>query len=215
VRRDVVKIVCVSDTHDLPPRDVPDGDILIHAGDLTMMGTFQQIVAAGNWLRSLPHKHKVVICGNHDWLFEKDQYLARHALGQGITYLQDSTATVAGLKFYGSPWTPRCFDWAFNADAEIERYWKRIPEDTDILITHGPPRGVLDMTMRGEAVGCPALLSAVERIKPSVHVFGHIHEFGGRAMAQNGTVFVNAASGYRAEHPPVVLEFDAPAKEAA
>jgi Icc-related predicted phosphoesterase len=210
-----VRLVCLSDTHNNPPKNIPDGDILVHAGDLTMMGKFDEIARAGDWLRSLPHKHKVVICGNHDFLFERDQYLGRHALGPDITYLQDSGATVAGLKFYGSPWTPRFFDWAFNADDEIGRHWFKIPEGIDVLITHGPPFGILDMTQRGVAAGCPQLARRILEVRPRLHVFGHIHESHGEAIRDDGwTTYVNASNGSHAEHRPVVVDL-APTNEVA
>ena len=203
-----MRIVCISDTHNGKPK-VPDGDILIHAGDLTMNGTFMEIVKVGDWLRELPHKHKVVIAGNHDFLFEKDINLAKNALGPGLTYLQDSDSEIEGLKFYGSPWTPRFFDWAFNVDrGQLYRKWNLIPEGLDVLITHGPPAGILDKNAPawgGIHVGCTELYDAVKLVRPKLHVFGHIHESNGR-LDQDGTIFVNAAVGYRLEHKAVVVD---------
>ena len=93
-------------------------------------------------------------------------------------YLCDESLTLDGVKFYGSPWQPRFFDWAFNKDrgAPLKAIWDKIPLDTDVLITHGPPHGILDLTFDKIKAGCEELLLAVQRIKPKVHVFGHIHE---------------------------------------
>jgi hypothetical protein len=233
-----VRIVCISDTHvpvKLPP--IPDGDMLIHAGDLTCDGTFRQIKTAGEQLAALPHKHKVVIAGNHDKLFEKDLFLAREALGRGITYLQDEMRTIEGLRFFGSPWTPRFFDWAFQLEADDWRpkradserpfllggpnaartaaeHWARLPDVIDVLVTHGPPRGILDSaglditTRMVRHVGDADLLEAVKRIRPRLHVFGHIHSHPGRIEGE-GTIFVNAVTcdeQYNATRPPIVVD---------
>ena len=112
----------------------------------------------------------------------------------GVTYLQDEATTIMGLKFYGSPWQPRFFDWAFNADRgkPLADIWAKIPEDTDVLVTHGPPFGILDQTWRGEKVGCQDLLARVRIIRPRFHLFGHIHE-GYGAFQNESTVFLNGS----------------------
>ncbi len=145
------RIVCLSDTHNCNERiEVPDGDILIHAGDATTVGTHEQIRRFSDWFASLPHPHKVFVAGNHDWLFEKDNDSARSLLDPAIVYLQDSAIEIDGLKIYGSPWQPRFFDWAFNLNRgqEMAEKWAMIPDDIDILITHGPPNGILDLVPR-------------------------------------------------------------------
>src|SRR5271156_4214435 len=152
------RLVFISDTHNLQDKiTIPDGDILIHAGDLTMGGRPAEIAKAGQWLRSLLHPYKIVIAGNHDWLFQKRPMQAkaliseeptvegRDILDPSIVYLQDSAVEVMGLKFYGSPWQPFFYDWAFNVTrGQLHKYWDLIPSGLDVLITHGPPKGILD-----------------------------------------------------------------------
>lgn len=210
------RIVAISDTHSRHHQFValPEGDILIHAGDATVKGTFDEVVEFNRWLGTLPHKHKIFIAGNHDFLFEKSPDMAR-ALMSNVHYLQDSFVVVEGLKIYGSPWQPRFHDWAFNLDrgADIRRKWQQIPEDIDILVTHGPPYGILDMvsdrwTGVAEAVGCEELLPIVQHIKPRAHIFGHIHAGYGQ-LTQDGTQFVNASNCnelYKLVHSPIVLD---------
>jgi predicted phosphodiesterase len=205
-----VRIVCVSDTHGQHGRMVvPDGDLLVHAGDATLRGTRAQLEAFDAWLGSLPHPHKVVIAGNHDFALERDP--AARSWIRGGTYLQDEGVVVGGLRIWGSPWQPRFFDWAFNLDrgAPLAAVWAMIPADTDVLVTHGPPRGILDRTARGEDVGCDDLLrEVVERVRPRLHVFGHIHEAYGRE-ARDGITFVNASScdlRHDPVHPPIVVD---------
>ncbi|MDY3562150.1 metallophosphatase domain-containing protein [Gemmata sp. JC673] len=184
----------MSDTHGRHELTrVPDGDILVHAGDVTLDGSLEDVEEFDRWLGALPHRHKIVICGNHDWCFQREPEAARARITNAV-YLEDSGCEVAGLTFYGSPWTPLFFDWAFmRPDAELFETWERIPAGTDVLVTHGPPHGVLDLTNRDTRAGSLSLLHRVYELKPRLHVFGHIHEAAGRAEA-GGTRFVNAAT---------------------
>jgi Icc-related predicted phosphoesterase len=197
-----LRIVCVSDTHLFHehPRYknqivIPDGDILIHAGDGTMRGRPREVMLWMAWLKSLPHPNKVVVAGNHDWLFQKNPTFARSMIPDGIIYLEDDMKEVAGLKIYGSPWTPYFLDWAFNLKRghRLREKWNKIPRDIDILVTHGPPMGILDQVPDGERVGCEDLMDIVERVKPKLHVFGHIHHSGPNILKTSSTTFVNAA----------------------
>ncbi len=190
-----MKIVCISDTHsrhDLT--EVPDGDILVHAGDITVRGSLDDVESFDRWLGTLPHRYKVVICGNHDFCFQKAPSEARARITNAI-YLEDSGCEIEGLKFYGSPWQPWFGGWAFNlprGDA-LAAVWSLIPTGLDVLITHGPPEGILDLTRHGEAVGCRDLLDRVLEVQPRLHVFGHIHEAAGQRIVE-GITFVNAST---------------------
>ncbi|MEQ1503619.1 MAG: metallophosphatase domain-containing protein [Myxococcota bacterium] len=204
-----MRVVCLSDVHSrFAGLVVPDGDLLVVAGDLTRRGTREEIGAFDDWLATLPHPHKVVIAGNHDFGFERDP-AARTWITAG-TYLQDEGCRVGGLSVWGSPWQPRFFDWAFNLDrgAPLEAVWAKIPVGTDLLVTHGPPHGILDQCFDGRSVGDEALRDAVLRIRPRLHVFGHIHEaYGQREL--DGIRFVNASTcslAYVPDQAPIVID---------
>jgi Icc-related predicted phosphoesterase len=214
-----MRIVCISDTHNCNEQiDVPDGDLLIHSGDATINGTEQEVASFIDWFSGLPHMNKIFVAGNHDWLFELDNRAARILLSDnGISYLQDSSTEIVGLKIYGSPWQPRFFDWAFNLNRgyELAEKWRLIPDDVEILITHGPPYGILDEVPREwgvENTGCEELRKRVDEIaafgRLRLHIFGHIH-CGYGTTELNGVRFVNASTcdeNYDPVQPPIVLE---------
>lgn len=206
-----MRLVCVSDTHGMLDQvKVPDGDVLLHAGDLTRSGKLAQVEAAASSLRALPHRHKVIIAGNHDFAFERTPLEARAAM-HGLTYLQDEVVEVAGLRVWGAPWQPWFFNWAFNLTrgAALREKWRLIPAGVDVVLTHGPPLGILDTLASGEHVGCQDLREELlERVKPKLHVFGHIHEAHG-VVDVEGVRFINAATctlQYRPENAPVVVD---------
>src|SRR6266545_2807137 len=201
-------IVCVSDTHGRHADTVvPAGDVFVHAGDLTRHGLLEEVAEFDAWLASLPHRHKVVVCGNHDWCFQRAPDEARRRLRHAV-YLQDEAVAIEGLRFYGSPWQPWFLDWAFNLarGPDLAAKWALIPDDTDVLVTHGPPVGILDLTKRGDRTGCVDLLERVRIVRPKLHVFGHIHEAAGVARF-GATLFVNA-SAYTAGARAVVLRYE-------
>jgi Icc-related predicted phosphoesterase len=219
-----MKIVLISDTHN-KHQEVPkiDCDILCHAGDVTMSGTIHEIQKFGEWLKDYPAEFKVVIAGNHDFGFERNRSAAENALGDGnngVIYLQDSAVMLNGKKFYGSPWQPWFYDWAFNAwrGPEIKKYWDKIPDDTDVLITHGPAFGMCDKVSGGSPglleighAGCKDLLNRIREVNPLVHVSGHLHQGRGEATsALHGlTTFYNATivdEKYRVVYDPYVVE---------
>lgn len=223
------RFVCFSDTHGLhsniPAQHIIPGDVLIHAGDFSDTGQLEQIVSFSQWLKEYPCTHKVVIAGNHDitfhedyyhraWRrFHRDQYDCRtvRASLTNCIYLEDSPAEVAGYKFYGSPWQPFFCDWAFNLQPEQQQdIWERIPDQVDILLTHGPAYGHGDKCMHGGHAGCQHLLKAIRQRRVPIHVCGHIHE-GYGTTTDGQTVLINASTctfRYKPTNLPIV--FDAP-----
>lgn len=194
-----LKVVCVSDTHNTTPA-LPAGDILVHSGDLTQYGTFKELQRQLDWLNAQPHAHKIVVAGNHDLLLDV-AFVARHPdreldrpgaaardLDWGsIVYLEKTSAELGcgarTIRVFGSPETPRCGNFAFQYDSPApsspreQSIWTgRVPVDTDIRVTHGPPALHLD----GGGKGCGALLTELWRTRPALVVFGHIHHARGR-----------------------------------
>lgn len=206
-----MKLVLISDTHGKHRRfDIPEGDVLIHAGDIMTRGYDPlELQDFNSWLGELSHPNKIVIAGNHDWLFERS-YKTRELITNAI-YLEDSGVEIGGLKFWGSPVQPEFFNWAFNRKRgeEIQKHWDKIPEGTDVLITHGPPAGFRDWVKSGyESLGCRNLRDTIKKIKPKLNVFGHIH--GGYGGDHDGTTyFVNASllnEAYQPTNKPIVAE---------
>lgn len=181
-----IRIVCISDTHTLTTPYIPDGDILIHAGDLANAGTPAEIQAQIDWLDALPHAHKIVIAGNHDtYLDPRSRATLSKPDRNGtldwktLTYLQHASATLTfpsgrSLKVFGAPQIPACGgpEHAFQYPRGADAWSDTVPRDTDVLITHTPPKYHLDLPA---ALGCEHLLAEVRRVQPALHVFGHVH----------------------------------------
>ena len=212
------RVICVSDTHNRHrDLDIPSGDIFIHAGDITQSGTLPELEDFNEWLATLPHKHKIVIGGNHDEILCSDS-INKNSVFTNCTYLEFSSVSVYGWKIYGYPSSIKLFS---NPDAsylsgfiysfldylkpykafqvhmrtkEHQDALSSIPSDCDILVSHGPPYGAGDLTNRGRMNGDKELRSLIDtQIKPKYHIFGHIHEAYG--VSNNGiTTFINAAS---------------------
>lgn len=186
-------ITCISDTHELH-RDVrvPDGDILIFAGDITFFSQRAAVLSDFNeWLGEQPHRHKIVIPGNHDTLLLDP---AQQKLITNAHLLIDSGVELAGLKIWGSPATPYA-DTAFGIPTPEARkeHWSKIPKDIDVLVTHGPPIGILDCAPGSDShQGDPELLKAIAKGAPNLHVFGHVHGAYG-TYELYGTLFANCA----------------------
>lgn len=214
--RKKLKITCVSDLHGFLPPELPGGDLLIVAGDLTASDQKSQYGRFVDWFLAQDYRKKVFIAGNHDGMIQSVEYYFNH---DWAGYLEDSGLEFEGLKLWGSPWTPEFCDWHFMASPEERRKkFALIPDNTDILITHGPPYGVLDecpSSLGGgklRSVGCPHLRERLEQVKPRLHVFGHIHEgYGQMVLKHSGsdTLCVNAAimdRNYNPTNKPVNLE---------
>jgi Icc-related predicted phosphoesterase len=207
-----MRIVAISDTHSMHDRiNVPDGDVLVHAGDFTGGGESMRWFV--EWLGELPHKHKIVIAGNHDWgMFNYREEREELFTQAGVVYLQDSGVEIDGVKFYGAPWQPEFMNWAFNLPRgqALKEVWAKIPKNTDVLVTHGPPNKILDLCPDGH-VGCEELREAVLNLPDlKAHIFGHIHEGYGTEKHRN-TTFINASccdGAYIPLNPPIVFDYE-------
>lgn len=184
-------ITFISDTHDLHKRlKLNPGTVLIHAGDITEYGSEEEVEDFLFWFSKQPFAYKIFIAGNHDLFLDECTIAKRKKLiPPEVIYLQNSGIEISGLKVWGSPVTPYFLGMAFNArqGSEIKKVWNKIPANTDILITHGPPIKILD-----HGVGDNELLLHVNKIRPAVHCFGHAHGQNG-IEAIDGTVFINAS----------------------
>jgi hypothetical protein len=201
-----VRVVCISDTHNHIPEDVPPGDILVHAGDMTNGGSIEEIQKQVDWLASLPHKEIIVISGNHDTYLDprtrpslpedkrtgsidwkRVHYLQHRRLSLTLTIDPSHTESerarlLSGpkqrrIKIYGAPQIPACGPMsvhAFQYERGQDAWSKTVPADTDILVTHTPPKYHMDLPLP-DGMGCEHLLAEVKRVKPRLHVFGHVH----------------------------------------
>jgi Icc-related predicted phosphoesterase len=199
----------LSDTHNRHNHcQCEGGDIIIHAGDVSGHGDAREIISFLDWFGTQDYSHKILVPGNHDFGFENSpKEFALLCKSRGITLLNDSGITVEGIKIWGSPVQPWFHDWAFNRQRghEIRKHWNLIPKDTEILITHGPPAGTLDMTAYAdgtpkEPVGCADLTNKLAKLQVKLHVFGHIHEARG-IKAKGDCTYVNASFLDRSYYP--------------
>lgn len=210
----MVKIVHISDTHNFHKQiKLPQGDILIHTGDFCSgKGSLQQISEFNLWLDGLDFDEIVIIPGNHDMIVESNESLCRSMLSN-YHMLINEEVIIRGLKFWGSPYTPNFNDWGYNLPRgeKLKAVWDLIPEDTDVLLSHGPPRHILDFTPHGNLnVGCDDLARRVIEVSPLISAFGHIHySYGVNQMYH--TYFVNSSicnEGYRPVNKPHIIEID-------
>lgn len=245
-----MKIICISDTHGHHREltEIPEGDMIIHAGDVSNIGRKNEVEDFLDWFSKLPFKHRIFINGNHDFFFDYDwkaetesgderfngTYAKIHpkkvvestlAEFPGIVYLNDSGVEIDGIKIWGSPITPWFHDWAFNRYREgldmrnssvtekggIKKHWDLIPKNTDILVTHGPVDGVLDLTREGARTGCKDLLNKILETNVKIHICGHIHESYGTFETGDGRKFINASllnRSYYLANKPIVFDFE-------
>jgi Icc-related predicted phosphoesterase len=222
-----MKVVAISDTHYvsvLEKLNLPEAEILCHTGDFSMYGDPEETLEFFHWLKSIANKFKAVffLNGNHDFLLESDPESFNELLTilpDNVKNLHNSGAEVDGVKFYGFPHVPALPNWAFakNRGEQMRKCTQTIPK-CDVLLSHGPPYGILDEAWRPgwvdygfntERVGCQDLNDRVFEINPKLHIFGHIHEDGNKKVKLGDTIFVNASildRGYNLRNPPVVLE---------
>ena len=226
-----MKISIISDTHNkhkFVHHDLPGGDLLLHAGDISSMGYEHEIESFASWYdKIITYDHKVFIAGNHDWGFQNNSEKIKGLLTgyKTIDYIEDDWITVGDsdphdpnvqtVKIWGSPWQPEFYNWAFNLPRngeELKSKWDMIPEDIDILITHGPAWGFLDDVegRRGQHLGCELLAERIKQIKPKIHICGHIHS--GHGYYYDGhTHYFNASvlnERYLYSHTPWNIDWD-------
>jgi predicted phosphodiesterase len=201
-----MKVCLISDTHGLHHLfELQEGDLLIHSGDVSSMGKPEEILEFFEWFIKQPYKHKVWIAGNHDFFMER--ILKGDVRGEqetkikerlfsipGVHYLYNSDVIIEGYRIWGSPYTPSFGSWAFGLGRgkPLADLWSQVPANTDILVTHGPPKAILDLNYNEQECGCEELTKLVKQLKPKLHVFGHIHESMGSVKIDK-TVFVNAS----------------------
>ena len=190
-----MKIVSLSDTHGNTP-ELPDGDILIHTGDACNDGTEKELLSFLHWLSKQTHKHKLFVPGNHEKEVDNNRTLwQEHAATLGVTLCYDGMVNIEGIDIWCCSYTPEFYDWAFMLDEEqLKAYWQGVEETPHILVTHGPPYGILDAS-GSRNVGCKALREWLFReptYMPDLHIFGHIHESVGE-LRGHSTDFYNVA----------------------
>lgn len=211
-----MKIVATSDLHGSFP-EIPECDLLIVAGDICDVFQSHEVAVQRRflryeftiWLETVPAKEIVWIAGNHDFVAEIPGFhrnVTDHIPGH---YLLDSSVEIEGFKVYGTPWVPVLKNWAFYGDeATLNEKFNQIPIDTDILVSHGPPLGLLDTALGNRSAGSAELMRRLLRIQPQLHVFGHIHEAYGEIDLGN-TQFANVSHmdvDYKPVNPPKVFE---------
>lgn len=218
----MLKLVIISDTHTQGRAlKVPDGDVLIHCGDSTYRGTGPETHHEMEWFSALPHKHKIIIAGNHElgWEADLDRNFYRqvpitkpHFLDKypDLIYLHNTEVTINGVRFWGSPYQPEFYNWAFmkKRGPALAANWAEMPEGIDVLITHGPPYGFGDVNESDNRFGDEDLLKRVLDVKPQIHCYGHAHHGYGEYF-HDGIHFINAASlneDYNPVNAPVVVD---------
>lgn len=212
-----MRLCLISDVHGRWNKlQIPQCDVLISAGDYSWQGEKHMVEDFHKWMSKQPAKHFISVQGNHEkWVeanFDEAKVIAENEC-PGVHFIDEGEIVIDGVKFYGSAITPQFHNWAWNRvrGDEIAPHWARIPNDTQVLITHGPPHKILDVCRGGtvyeENVGCWDLLQRVKEVKPKLHIFGHIHSQWG-IHVENGTTFINASicdEMYSASHLPILV----------
>ena len=207
-----MKILAISDTHCMHNDIIiPEGvDMIIHAGDISNSKTIyineQECLNFLHWYHNLNIKYKILVAGNHDRSLEKGVFGLNKLSSTftSIIYLENKLIEIEGLKIYGSPFTPTFNDWFFMRNLNsLNKMWENSPNDVDILITHGPPKYILDLSEDKfhnlEYCGDKTLFNYVHRCQPQHHIFGHIHNSkncintGTRALKGLRTQFHNVS----------------------
>jgi Icc-related predicted phosphoesterase len=212
----------ISDIHENFDIDINPCDFLVCSGDLTYRGSLEELTKAVEYLAKQPAKNIIVIAGNHDYTLDSQhrgynanidaEFIKLISRIDYMHYLEHIPKNIDGINFFGSPYTPEFCKWGFAYNDTLTDLWEQVPENTDILVTHGPPYGILDQTRNGNRnVGSHSLKHELTRIKPKVHCFGHIHEARG-TIEMDDTIYVNAAicdyPNYDRLREPIYMELD-------
>lgn len=192
-----MKLCIISDTHSRHHliKELPNADVIIHCGDISNIGGEYEIYNFFYWFSNLiQFEYKIMIAGNHDFLFEKNKSLVLSMKPNNVIYLEDSEVIINNTKFYGTPVSKIFNNWAFNRDnKKLQKHWEAIPDDVDVLITHEPPYGILDLGVSNKHIGSISLYNeVVNRIKPKLHCFGHAHNSYGKII-KNDITFINSS----------------------
>jgi len=210
-----MRVAAISDTHGRQNWDIPPCGVFIHAGDITAQGSLRETAVFAARLRRAMESpggpaHAIIVPGNHDECFETAPAAAIGLFGPNVYVLQDESVAIEGITFYGSPWTPPFMLWHFMAEeSRLAMLYRNMPAAVDVLVTHGPPHGILDPGWKMPHAGSPALAQAVAGRQVAHHVFGHLHGAGGRMLQQGNTTFYNVAAcdeAYKLVHQPRVFE---------
>lgn len=214
-------IVALSDTHgNHRSVDVPAGDVIIHCGDITRKSNLSEVTDFIEWFAGLNFQHKILVAGNHDrFIRKKKQEFLELISSHKIDYLENRSIEVNGHLIFGSPFSLNYGGlgaFSYHDTPEARRIWSQIPENTDILVTHAPPRGFRDfIRTENRNAGCQVLRERVLSIRPRYHIFGHIHESYG-IETDGDSVFINASlSNGSGEiiNRPMVIEMEADNQE--
>ena len=195
-----MRVLCLSDTHSYhKDLEVPKKGYTcaVHTGDWSNRGSELETDDFLVWFSELPCKHKILVAGNHDWYaYSHNNHLKTKCALLGITYLQDEEVVINGIKFYGTPWVNKFYDWAFmKYESDLTKVYNKIPDDTNVLLTHGPALYILDEVPRGH-VGSAALAERIKELKDlEVHMCGHIHESWGDIKTDGYRALNNAVLG--------------------
>ncbi|AEU37598.1 metallophosphoesterase family protein [Granulicella mallensis] len=193
-----MRVAAISDTHGRQNWEMPNCDVFIHAGDMTGSGSLQETAAFAARLRKEMESangppHAIIVPGNHDECFETLPRATRELFGPNVHVLEDEPLVLDGVTFYGSPWTTPFMLWRFMADeSRLAMLYQNMPTSVDILVTHGPPHGILDPGWKVKHAGSMALAKAVADRQVRHHIFGHLHGAGGQLVQQGTRTFITS-----------------------
>jgi len=219
-----MQLTCISDTHGRHDQlTLEPGDVLLFAGDWTGGSDidFKETHDFLKWLSAQPFNHKIFIAGNHELQVEANPEQFREILLSypDVIYLENSGVTIDGINFWGSPYSNEFFNWAFMEDEwDLAAIWSKIPDNTNVLITHGPAYGSHDLVKRSYGqdphVGSKTLTERKKALKGTLkaHIVGHIHEGAGMSEFQYSTgsyYNINVSvlnEKYQLVNKPIILE---------